>query len=121
MQKIRFFPPEKQPRSIPAQTLVTVLVPGKRKPLIKETLTPTVPVIDNRHWPSVSLVRKALADNRLHASFAERALADARAYELALRAFESGFQRGKPKGITAGTARAITPALYARFVRAKMR
>lgn len=91
MQKIRFYRPEKQPRSVPPQELGHVLVPGKRKPLIRQTLPPNVPVIDNRKWYTVAQVVAALAGVKgkdgkfhptMHKSFANQALAEARAYEM---------------------------------------
>lgn len=82
MQKLRYFPPEPNPRSVSPQPLRTVLVPGKRKPFIKETLPPVPPRIDNRVWHSTSQVISAIAENRLHPSFANQALAEVRAYEL---------------------------------------
>lgn len=81
MQKIRFYRPEPVPRSCPPQELKTILVPGKRKPFIKQVLEPVPPKIDNRIWYSVAQVVKALAENRLHPSFANHALAESRAYE----------------------------------------
>ena len=95
MQITRFFRPPRQPRSVQAQPLKTVLVPGKRKPLIKQTLPPVPPRIDNRVWRSVRQVQVAIAENRLNVSFREYALAETRAYELAVKQFESGFVRAK--------------------------
>jgi hypothetical protein len=85
MQKLRYFPPEKQARSTPPQELKHIWVPGKRKPLIKQVLAPIPPRIDNRVWLSVQQVIAALAKGTLHKSFANRALAEARAYEQHFR------------------------------------
>lgn len=155
----QFIRPVKFERSCPIQPLQVTLVPGKRKPFIKKQLPPIVPVIDNRKWYTVSQVRTALAENRLHESFANQALAEARAYEQHFRTSivtrEYTYQawakngrivptverektsvflptepsawegetptRGKKKAIPAGTARAIAPALYAKYLRAKTR
>lgn len=82
MQRTMFIRPVSQPRSVSAQKLEFILVPGKRKPFKKQWLEPVPPKIDNRTWYTVAQVRKAIAQNRLAIPFRERALAEVRAYEM---------------------------------------
>lgn len=74
MQKLRYVPPERQPR-------VIARLPLGEKP-------PEAPVISGRHWHSVAHVRAAVAQNRLSKPFVERAFYEARQYEIAKAAFE---------------------------------
>jgi hypothetical protein len=83
MQKLRYLPPEKQPRAISTLPL------GEK--------SPEPPIIDNRHWHSVSHVRAAVAQNRLSKHFVERAFYEARQYEIAKAAFEKKVVRRKKK------------------------
>jgi len=97
MQRIMFIRPDRQPRTVlpvPSQT-ETILVPGKRKPLVGKMVpvqAPIVPIIDNRHWVSETQVRQAIAANRLKSCFAIRALAEASHYERVKREWDKIMQ-----------------------------
>jgi hypothetical protein len=84
MQREMFIRPNRQARSVPCPEIEYIEVPGKRAGATKRIyLEPQAPRIDNRVWESVSQVISAIAGRKLNKSFANRALYEARQYELA--------------------------------------
>jgi hypothetical protein len=81
MQRLMFIRPPKRERSTPPQELITILVPGKRKPLIKQTLPPTAPRIGGKVYYSTPQVRAGVASGRIAHNLIERTFAAVAAYE----------------------------------------